>query len=157
MYYKSVSLPQNWRFKLFSHCEKSLSILPVDGECHEVCDCIFVKVHRNLWVMMWYFASVLCVSINFIPCLYFMFEAMWCLSAGTGRLTFTQWVQKKRTWVPAILCQLSFTNPIPIISPIPPSLHCIASHLHLFTLLLSAEIHSETARSQLRVHVPYYI
>lgn len=24
------------------------------------------------------------------------FEAMWCLSAGTGRLTFTQWVQRKR-------------------------------------------------------------
>ncbi|XP_070685447.1 cilia- and flagella-associated protein 337 [Pempheris klunzingeri] len=31
--------------------EKSLSIFPVDGECHEVCDCIFLKVHRNFYVM----------------------------------------------------------------------------------------------------------
>lgn len=30
-----------------------------------------------------------------------MFEAMWCLSAGTGRLTFTRWVQKRthELWV----------------------------------------------------------
>lgn len=45
---------------LYSICEKSLSIFPIDGECHKVCDCIFLQVHRTLWVMMWYLASVLC-------------------------------------------------------------------------------------------------
>ncbi|XP_044058809.1 WD repeat-containing protein on Y chromosome [Siniperca chuatsi] len=28
-----------------------LKTLKKDGECHEVCDCIFLKVHRNLYVM----------------------------------------------------------------------------------------------------------
>ncbi|XP_027136179.1 WD repeat-containing protein 49 [Larimichthys crocea] len=28
-----------------------LKTLKKDGECHEVCDCIFVKVHRNFYVM----------------------------------------------------------------------------------------------------------
>lgn len=29
------------------------SSFPVDGECHGVCDCIFLKLHSNLWVTRW--------------------------------------------------------------------------------------------------------
>lgn len=29
-----------------------MSVFPVDGDCQELCDCIFLKVHRNWWVMM---------------------------------------------------------------------------------------------------------
>ncbi|XP_069563383.1 cilia- and flagella-associated protein 337 [Brachyistius frenatus] len=40
-----------WNFNN-GQCLKTLKkVFPVDGECNEVCDCIFLKVHRNSYVM----------------------------------------------------------------------------------------------------------
>lgn len=82
----------------------------------------------------------------------FMFEAMWCQWEGTGRLTFTQWVQKKWTnsrYYLSVVFQKSPSNYFFF----PPSFHHVASYLDLFTLLLPANLHSEIENKDGSYHI----
>lgn len=85
-----------------------------------------------------------CLSINLNPCwacaIYFWSFVM---SVGRDRKIDVYPVSIKEKRIGGFICQLFFRNPIPIISPISLSFHHIASHLHLFTLSLLAEIHSD--------------
>lgn len=81
--------------------ELMLLILSVDGERRAVFDCIFLRIHSNLWGLCFcsLFVFVLSMGWNLNSRLLFWIllrAATWCQLDKTGISAFIQWVEEKQ-------------------------------------------------------------